>query len=91
MPIEPTNPALARMCELQQLQLEKLDEIARRLTESAEAANRSHEEYVRQGMAYEQSLSAYQASDRSVVRVVTWRAILIAIMLGLIVIAILVR
>jgi len=138
---------LARLCDLQQRQLEKLDEISRQLAESTEATKRSHEEYaqhriayekshseyqswaeaakrsqeeyvrqgiayekshseyqswseaakrsqeeyVRQGIVYDKALSEYQSSDRLVAKIVTWRAILISLMLGLIAVAIFIQ
>jgi len=82
---------LARLCDLQQRQLEKLDEISRQLAGSTEAAKRSHEEYVQHGIAYEKVLSEYQSSDRLVAKIVTWRAILISLMLALIAVAIFIR
>jgi len=82
---------LARLCDLQQRQLEKLDEISRQLAESTEAAERSQEEYVRQGIVYDKALSEYQSSDRLVAKIVTWRAILISLMLGLIAVAIFIQ
>lgn len=88
MPEDPKDTHFARLCELQQLQLEKLEEISKQLAESSEAAKRAHQEYMRQGAAYDQALSASQASDRVLVKVVTWRAILIAMLLALIAVAI---
>ncbi|MBC7979015.1 MAG: hypothetical protein H7Y36_00455 [Armatimonadetes bacterium] len=88
MPEDPNDAHFARLCELQQLQLEKLEEISKQLAGSAESAGRAHEEYMRQGVAYDQALSASQASDRVLVKVVTWRAVIIAMMLALIAVAI---
>lgn len=88
---EPQDKTLTRLCELQQLQLEKLDAIAKQLSKSDEVAERSHEEYLRQTVLYEQSLREYQSSDRLLTKVVTWRAILVVIMLGLIALAVVSR
>ncbi len=82
---------LARLCDLQQRQLKKLDEISQQLAESTELTKRSQEEYVRQGIVYDKALSEYQSSDRLVAKIVTWRAILISLMLGLIAVAIFVQ
>lgn len=91
MPVDPNDENLSRLCELQELQLKKLDEIAKQLAESTESARQTHEEFVRQGAAYEQSLKAYQTSERLLAKVVTWRAVLIALMLALIAFAIFMR
>lgn len=91
MSVEPNDENLARLCQLQQLHLEKIEEISTQLVELAESAQRAHEEYVRQGASYEEALSAYQSSDRLHAKVAIWRAVVIALMLGLIALAIFTR
>ena len=83
-------PLLQKLCELQQQQLDRLNELSKHLSEIATEARKNYDGYRSELAAYEQTLRTYQESDARHTKDAMRRGIILASMLALIAVSIIV-
>ena len=87
---DPSAPLLQKLCELEQMQLDKLTELSKHLSEMAAVNRDTYDGYRQQIEAYKQTLRSYEESDTRHSKDARRRGMLIATMLGLIAVSIIV-